>query len=384
MKAVHFGAGNIGRGFIGLLLYQSGFETCFVDVNKEIVDLLNEKRQYTVQLANEAQEQFSVENVYGINSVENPEQVAEAIAHSDLVTAAVGPTILPMIAGAIANGLKKRLTQTKKELTIIACENMIGGSALLKEKIYEQLTDDERGQFDQYYSFPNAAVDRIVPNQINEDKLMVTVEPFYEWIVDQSEIKGVNPPIHGITFVEDLQPYIERKLFTVNTGHAVVAYLGYSAGIPYIAESLQNKEIREMTACILQETSKYLITKYSFDRKAHMDYVEKIIQRFANPYISDETTRVGRSPIRKLNKNDRLIRPATQYVEMFHETPNCLAKGIAAALSYDYLNDPEAKEIQEKIQQKGVENAIETFTGLKADTDLFTAVCNNYYELVSK
>src|SRR5690606_15107323 len=125
MKAVHFGAGNIGRGFIGLLLYQSGFETCFVDVNKEIVDLLNEKRQYTVKLANEAQEHFSVENVYGINSVENPEQVAEAIAHSDLVTAAVGPTILPMIAGAIANGLKKRLTQTKKELTIIACENMI-------------------------------------------------------------------------------------------------------------------------------------------------------------------------------------------------------------------------------------------------------------------
>ena len=125
----------------------------------------------------------------------------DAIANADLVTAAVGPNILPLISGLIANGLKKRVTQSNGPLTIIACENMIGGSAFLKEKVYEHLNEEEKLLFDVQFSFPNAAVDRIVPNQTNEDKLAVTVEPFYEWVVDESEIKGENPPIQGITFV---------------------------------------------------------------------------------------------------------------------------------------------------------------------------------------
>ncbi|MFF2753176.1 mannitol-1-phosphate 5-dehydrogenase [Psychrobacillus sp. NPDC058041] len=384
MNAVHFGAGNIGRGFIGCLLYESGYNTCFVDVNREIVDLLNEKKQYSVELAEKNHEVLQVKNVHAINSLRDPELVVETIAVADLVTAAVGPNILPLIAGLIANGLKKRLTLSKEPLTIIACENMIGGSSFLKEKVYEQLNEEEKSLFDVHFSFPNAAVDRIVPNQTNIDKLAVTVEPFYEWVVDESEIKGENPPVKGITFVQDLQPFIERKLFTVNTGHAVVAYFGYLAGIRSMHEALVNVEIRRLTENVLRETSKYLTTKYSFDEQAHQKYVQKIIGRFANPFISDDTTRVGRSPMRKLKSNDRLVRPATQYVDMFRETPVYLAKGIASALHYDYLEDLEAKEIQETIQQKGIEFAIETFTGLKAGTDIFETVCEQYKQIAKK
>jgi mannitol-1-phosphate 5-dehydrogenase len=384
MKAVHFGAGNIGRGFIGSLLYQSGYDTCFVDVNSELVDLLNERKQYTVQLANVEHEQTLVKNVYAINSSKDPNLVEEVIANADLVTAAVGPNVLPLIAGLIANGLRKRVTRSNKELTIIACENMINGSTLLKEKVFELLDEEEKLQFAKQFSFPNAAVDRIVPNQTNEDKLMVTVEPFYEWIVDESEIKGEKPPINGITYVPDLQPYIERKLFTVNTGHAVVAYFGYLAGIRSMAQALENIEIKTIIENVLRETSRYLTAKYGFDEQAHSEYVQKIIHRFANPFISDDTTRVGRSPIRKLKSNDRLVRPATQYVEMFGEVPVYLAKGIAAALCYDHVEDPDAREIQEIIQQKGIEYAIEMFTGLEAGTDLFEEVNNQYKQMVNK
>jgi mannitol-1-phosphate 5-dehydrogenase len=381
MNAVHFGAGNIGRGFIGCLLYQSGYETCFVDVNGEIVDLLNEKKQYAVQLANAEHEELVVKNVHAINSLKDPDLVLDAIASADLVTAAVGPNILPLIAGLIANGLKKRLTQSNKPLTIIACENMIGGSAFLKEKVYEQLNEEEKELFDVHFSFPNAAVDRIVPNQINEDKLAVTVEPFYEWVVDESQIKGENPPVQGIIFVPDLEPFIERKLFTVNTGHAVVAYFGYLAGIRNMHEALANEEIKKIIENVLSETGKYLTTKYTFDAKTHEKYVQKIISRFANPFISDDTTRVARSPMRKLKNNDRLVRPATQYAEMFEETPVYLAMGIAAAFHYDYLEDPEAKGIQETIQQKGINFAIETYTGLKAGSDLFEEVRRQYEKM---
>ena len=144
MNAVHFGPGNIGRGFIGLLLHKSGYRTCFVDVNAEIVNLLNEKKQYTVKLAEASRKELLVENVHAINSLKNPELVIDEVANADIVTAAVGPNILPLIAGLIAKGLKKRLTQSKKALTIIACENMIGGSTFLKEKVYEELTNDEK------------------------------------------------------------------------------------------------------------------------------------------------------------------------------------------------------------------------------------------------
>jgi mannitol-1-phosphate 5-dehydrogenase len=378
MLAVHFGAGNIGRGFIGSLLYQSGFETCFVDVNSEIVDLLNEKQEYRVVLADHSQEELLIKNVRAINSQNDPDKVIAAIAKADLVTAAVGPNILPHISGLIVEGLRKRIQTTDKPLNIIACENMIGGSTLLKEKVYEKISEEEKGIFNQHFGFPDAAVDRIVPNQSNEDKLMVMVEPFYEWAVDQTKIVGEKPPVEGITFVDDLKPYIERKLFTVNTGHAVAAYLGYYAGIQTINEAMERGEIKTLVEKTLQETGLLLVKKYNFELEKHQEYIQKIINRFSNPYISDEVTRVGRSPIRKLGPNDRLIGPAKQYIEVVEEKPVYLAKSIAAALMYDYQQDEEAVEIQESIQSKGLEPTIELYTQLEKGTALVKLIVEQY------
>src|SRR5699024_4594815 len=149
-------------------------------------------------------------NVSGINSVQNPEDVIEAIMNADIVTTAVGPAILPAISGLIAQGLQKRLQMNKAPLNLIACENMVGGSSLLKEKVMEHVTEEEAASFASLFGFPNAAVDRIVPNQTGEDLLEVSVEPYYEWVVEETAIKGNKPPIAGITYVSDLTPYIER------------------------------------------------------------------------------------------------------------------------------------------------------------------------------
>ncbi|MGL5342909.1 MAG: mannitol-1-phosphate 5-dehydrogenase, partial [Lactococcus garvieae] len=67
-KAVHFGAGNIGRGFIGEILYKNGFEIAFVDVNEKIINALNEEKKYTIDLAEEAHEKIQVQSVSGINN----------------------------------------------------------------------------------------------------------------------------------------------------------------------------------------------------------------------------------------------------------------------------------------------------------------------------
>jgi mannitol-1-phosphate 5-dehydrogenase len=384
MLAIHFGAGNIGRGFIGNLLHHSGYETCFVDVNREIVDLVNEKKEYRVVLAEPSQEEVVIRNVRAINSALNPEQVIEAIAEADLVTTAIGPNILPFIANLLADGLRKRMERTDKPLNIIACENMIGGTSFLKEKIYEKLTADEISQFDGRFGFPDSAVDRIVPNQVNEDKLMVKVEPFYEWVVEEPKIIGEKPPVKGIAYVQELVPFIERKLFTVNTGHALAAYFGYHFGMDTINRAIENKQIKELVEGALKESGAFLVKKYGFNQEDHNKYIEKIIGRFSNSYIVDGVTRVGRSPIRKLGPNDRLVSPARQYADVFGAEPTFLLKGIAAALRYDVQSDEEAVQVQSTIREQGLESAIEKYTQLDSTSILFKGIVEQYQQLTAE
>lgn len=377
-QAVHFGAGNIGRGFIGNLLYQSGYETVFVDVNEAVVDALNRRHQYTVRLANEEQTAEHVKNVSAINNAKQPERVTEAIVHADIVTTAVGADVLPVIAEVIAAGLRARYAQNRQPLNIIACENMIGASQLLRSCVYEHLTQEERESFDALFHFPNAAVDRIVPDQGNDDGLNVTVEPFYEWMVDESLVVGEKPDIKGMTYVPSLTPYIERKLFTVNTGHAVAAYFGYLAKAETIYDALQDEEILGLVRSVLQETGEVLVAKHGFNKAEHAAYIETTIQRFKNPLIVDEVIRVGRSPMRKLGRNDRLMNPVFQYEQLLQKEPVALLKGVAAALRYDVPTDEEAVDVQRLIQSKGLTKAIETITTVSKASPMMTHIVEAY------
>ncbi|WP_042143479.1 mannitol-1-phosphate 5-dehydrogenase [Paucisalibacillus sp. EB02] len=375
MLAVHFGAGNIGRGFIGLLLSQANYETIFVDVNAAIVDEINHKREYNVVLAAEDSQIVTVKNVSAINSVANPEKVVEAISKADLITTAVGPNILAIISELIAKGLSERAKTNKKPLNLIACENMVGGSTLLKEKIYGHISNEEHSVFDELYAFPNAAVDRIVPNQVNEDPLEVSVEPYFEWVVEEPAFKGKPPKIDGVTYVRDLKPYIERKLFTVNTGHAVPAYVGHQLGYKTIYEAMHDQKVQEIIKGALAESGEAVIQTYGFDREEHQSYIEKIIDRFQNPYISDEVTRVARGPIRKLGANDRLIRPASMYMEVTGgKEPIYLAKTIVAALKFENEQDAEAVKLQQVIAEQGVEATLKKVSGLDTDSPLVKVI----------
>ena len=374
MKAVHFGAGNIGRGFIGLLLYQSDYQTTFVDVNDQLIQALNKKKQYKVILAAEESVEKIVEDVSGINSVEHREKVINAIIEADIITTAIGPNILPFISELLAEGLLARKKQTGRPLNIIACENMIGGSSFLEEKVLEHISEEEQAVFSEHYGFPNAAVDRIVPNQVNEDILEVTVEPYYEWVVEDQNIKGDKPEIQGITYVNDLTPYIERKLFTVNTGHAAAAYIGHYLNHSTIKEAMDDHNVQVLIKGALMESGEALIQKYDFNREEHQQYIDTIIERFLNPYISDEVTRVGRGPLRKLGVNDRLIRPATLYMDVTGKEPTHLATVIAATLQYINAEDAEAVELQEVIGEIGYEKALQTIAGLDEKHSLIQIV----------
>ncbi|MCY9696639.1 mannitol-1-phosphate 5-dehydrogenase [Paenibacillus alginolyticus] len=379
MRAVHFGAGNIGRGFIGLILSQAGYEVIFSDVNDSLVELLQERKSYTVRLANEEQDTFTVSNVKAING-KNLEDVARAVAEADLVTTAVGVNILKHIAAGIAKGIEMRIERGAAPLHIIACENAIGGSTQLKEHVYAHLSEDLRDKVDASIAFPDAAVDRIVPIQHNEDPLQVTVEPFYEWVVDESQMMEGFHRIDGIHYVKHLEPYIERKLFTVNTGHCSAAYLGYLHGFTTIQDAMANSQIASLVRHVMHETGALLIKKHGFDLAQHEQYIDKILNRFINHHLIDEVTRVGRSPIRKLSSNDRLVRPALQAYELGMK-PTYLAMAMAAAFLFKDQEDPEAVKIQADLQKLGVAQTITKYTTIGEDHLIHEMIKTQYDQL---
>lgn len=380
MKAVHFGAGNIGRGFIGLLLSQAGYEVTFVDVNETFVTQLQKRGEYPVTLASEGQETVIVKNVTALSSVTHAEEVAAAIAGADLVTTAVGVSILKHIAGVLAEGIGRRLAGSTAPLHVIACENAIGGSAQLKELVYAKLDSEVRAKADISVAFPNAAVDRIVPLQQHEDILKVMVEPFYEWVVDASQMLPGYRPVEGVHYVDNLEPYIERKLFTVNTGHCSAAYLGYLRGYGTIQQAMADEGLTALVREVLEETGTVLVQKHGFDAEQHSKYIDKILERFRNPALTDEVTRVGRSPIRKLSPNDRLVSPALQAFDRGLGY-TALSRSMAAALLFNVSDDPEAVELQAAVAELGAAVAVAKYTGLAADHAVHRSVMAEYDKL---
>lgn len=374
-KAIHFGAGNIGRGFIGELLVRSGYEVTFVDVNAELVDLINARRAYDIKVVGDKPEIIHVEHVRAINSAAHPEELTQAICEADIITTAIGPNILKYIAPNLAAGLAERVKVNRQPLNVIACENMVGGSTVLKGFVEENLPEEARDAVAEYIGFPDAAVDRIVPLQKNDDPLLVQVEPYAEWDANVTQAKGEPPQIEGLTWVENLEAYIERKLFTVNTGHASIAYLAYRKGIKDIYSAMQDKSIVDMARKVWQETGSLLVKKFGFDPVKHEEYVKTTESRFRNPHLSDEVTRVARGPKRKLGAKDRLVSPATQLLAQ-GQRPAALATVIGAAFHFDYAGDKEAQEVQGAIQEKGLHKAILNYTQIPEESELFRMVEN--------
>lgn len=367
-NAVHFGAGNIGRGFIGKLLADADIAVTFADVNEPLVDQLSHQQAYKVKVVGSECKMETVSHVTAVNSAS--EALIERIIKTDLVTTAVGPTVLDIIAKTIAKGLSARFAAGNTQpLNIIACENMVRGTTHLKQQVYQFLTTEEQQQADALVGFVDSAVDRIVPplQAANDDPLEVTVESFSEWIVDEQQFKGEIPQIEGMEKTDNLMAFVERKLFTLNTGHCVTAYLGCLKGHRTTREAIEDPCIHAQVKQAMQESGEVLIRRYGFDRALHSAYIEKILTRFANPYLVDEVDRVGRQPLRKLSANDRLIKPLLGTIE--YGLPNgMLLKGIAAALKYRNSNDPQAVELQQSIEKEGVRSTLARYTGLAADS----------------
>lgn len=370
--AVHFGAGNIGRGFVGLILHRAGYEVVFADVADALIDALQATPNYQVLAVGLESSTEKVDNYRAINSRRHEAALVREIANADIVTTAVGPTVLKFVAPTIAAALRAR-SADRPPLAVMACENAINATDVLAGHIREHCSPAEWESIAANAIFANTAVDRIVPAQAADAGLDVTVETYFEWAIESPPFADTAPSIPDASWVTDLAPYIERKLFTVNTGHATTAYHGQVRGISKLSDALADTEVRAAVQGVLAETKDLLVAKHEFSEAAQQAYVDKILTRFANPHLPDTTERVGRQPLRKLSRNERLIGPAAELAEL-GRTPQHLLATVGAALRFDVPEDPESVELQQLLRTLTPQQATEQITGLTPDHPLFSQV----------
>lgn len=303
-----------------------------------------------------------VTNISGVNI--NTSELLEEMLTAELITTAVGLAVLPRIAPVIAKGIcMRKAAGVTDPLNIIACENGIRASSQLKAEVLKHLTGEEINYVEQYVGFPDCSVDRIVPPVKTENFTDVVVESFFEWNVEEKSFRGEAPHIDGMNLADNLIAYIERKLFTLNTGHAITAYLGYLKGYQTIDESIADQKIYTIVRGAMRESGLGLIKKYGFNEESHFKYIDKIINRLRNPNLKDEIARVCREPIRKLSPDDRLIKPFL-IARSYNLSTGNLLLGIGAALIYNNPDDPQSVALQDMIEKSGFHATVSKITGI--------------------
>lgn len=330
-QAVIIGAGNIGRGFIGQILSEAGFETCFVDVSEPIVNALNDRREYPLDIVQTGgSHRLLIRNVRAVNG--NDKTAAQrVIADCDLCVTCVGAKAIRFIIPNLVGGIKLRYAETKRPFNLLICENLMDADKYIHSLLAPELTADEMASV----GLVETSVGRMVPIPDPEltktDPLLVRAETYGILPCDRDAFVGEVPDIRNIVPVSPFRFVIERKLYIHNMGHAICAYLGMCKGNTYISEAIADPEIRVIVREAMTESAVALAKRFAMPFDELMEHTNDLIRRFGNTALGDTCARVGADIPRKLANADRLTGASLSVIEAGGH-PVYIAAGAAAAL----------------------------------------------------
>lgn len=379
--AVMYGAGNVGRGFLGQLLSESGYEVIFVDIVPELIAVLNERRSYRLRLvSNAGTEEITVRNVRALHASDT-EAVATAIAEADLLATAVGGNALPKIAPTIAAGIARRAERGNlSPLDIIVCENLKDAPRLLRTMLAQHLAPVHHAYLAERVGLVDAVIGRmvpLVPEEMRQDPSFIMAEPYKVLPVNKAGFVGEIPDIVGLEPRDRFEAYVDRKLYLHNAGHAMLGYLGYQKGLTYGYEALEDPDIRPWLWRAWEEAQKALVAEHGFDPAELQAHVDELRERFANRALGDTIFRLARDPLRKLGRTDRLVGAAC--LSWAHGIrPEALTLGIGAALAFDDPQDPGAVELQRRLAHQGLEDVLRQVCQLDPAGELAQMIVARY------
>ncbi|MBM4459177.1 MAG: mannitol-1-phosphate 5-dehydrogenase [Chloroflexi bacterium] len=377
-EAIIFGAGNIGRGFIGQLFSESGYRVVFVDVDRPLLDALNRRGAYTLRLVtNEEAGEVTVGPVRAIHA-EDADQVGQAVACAEIGATAVGAAGLKHVAANVARGICRRAAEGNPlPLNLIICENLHGAAAIFRGMVQVHLAAGQHEFMAERIGFVDAVIARMAPALTPEmrqlDPSLMIVEPYKELPVDGDGFVGAPPTIVGMIPHTRFSFFTDRKLYIHNAGHAVLAYLGYLAGYEYGYQALADDEIYFQARGAMEESALALTRAYRPPAGALLANVEDLLRRFGNRALGDTVLRVGRDPIRKLARCDRLVGAALNAMAQGVQPVN-LITGIVAALRFDHPADPIAGELQARLATDGIRRVLSEVCELPSGDLLHEAI----------
>ncbi|MDY4278227.1 MAG: hypothetical protein SOX68_04675 [Faecalicoccus sp.] len=376
-KAVHFGAGNIGLGFIGDLLHDTGYHVVFIDVDTKITDQINESNGYCLNIVEKDYEKKVIDNCSAVSSVNDFDKAIEEIDDAYIITTSVLTNNLIKIAPVLLAGLKRRYSNKRNRINVLACENAVGNTHILK-KALEDIDPDFACHLDEVAAFADTEVDRLVLPRFEDGKKSVDIGVDFELAVDKTQLVDPNEsPIKGADFTDTLIKYIERKLYIINGGHVFAGFLGYLKGYEIIQNVFYNSNLKQIVREQMKESGMYVCSKYDFTEQQIDNYIEFALNRFSLPGIEDPISRVCRSPMRKMQAGERLMAPAVGCEKAGLDNHRIL-QGLAAGFAFDIKTDAESVKIQELINSKGIEETISIVTGIQSGTKMFNDILGYY------
>jgi mannitol-1-phosphate 5-dehydrogenase len=311
-KLVIFGAGKIGRSFIGQLFSRGGYEVVFIDVYKPVIDELNRRGNYNVIVKSEKEEILNIRNVRGVYSGEE-EKVTDEIATAGILAVSVGLNAIPKIIPLLARGLTERYKRDNKSaLDIILAENLRDAAEFFHVSLKEVLPTEY--PLDQLVGLVETSIGKMVPimkkKDLEEDMLQVFAEPYNTLILDKKAFKNPIPAIEGLAPKDNMKAWVDRKLFIHNLGHATAAYLGYlyDPHFVFLYEPLNISAIYQEVRETMLQSADILLKKYpnEFTAETLTAHIDDLLSRFRNIYLGDTIFRVGCDLTRKLSAQDRL------------------------------------------------------------------------------
>lgn len=368
-KIVVFGAGATGRGHVGLLAWQAGFEMVFVDEKKPLVESLQQKGRYTVKLYGEQLQEVEVSGYRVYHSLDRA-AIADEIRDARLVLTSVFDQNLPDVAKTIALGISACAAAGRiMPLNCIACENMMDSSTTLGRHVRTHLSGGDLEWCESHAAFPDCMISRIVPRP-EPDPLVIIAEDYNEWTARVEAFRGEKPAaLSALELVDNQTARLERKLFIHNGGHAVCGYLAFHRGHRFIHEAVADSEVAGPVVEALDELGGIVRRKWGFSAESIDAYKKDFCRRGAIAEMRDEILRVVRDPIRKLSPRERLVAPALLAVE-YGLPRRRIVDGIVAALRYSHPNDPQSVRLSEQLAQQGVSKVLESVCGIAPNSPL--------------
>ena len=379
LKLVQFGAGAIGRSFIGQLFSRAGYEVVFIEIDSALVTALNERREYKVEIKDEFAETLVIKNVRAVDARDR-DRVAQEIAEADCLGTAVGKNALANIIPHLAAGLALRFWRYGlRPVDCIICENILDGADFIRSQLEKVLPGFELGRM---IGLAETSIGKMVPimppDVLKSDPLLIYAEAYNTLICDKKGFLGEIPAVSGLDPKENMKAYVERKSFIHNLGHAMIAYLEFveRKGYDYTWQAVRDRDLRGRAEAAMEESGRALIKAYpdEFSEKNQDEHIQNLLKRFGNVHLGDTIFRVGRDVQRKLAYDDRLI-GAMRFDLRHGIEPAVTAEGAAAACFFKQRDDQGKlfegdEEFHRLVFPKGIDYILSRVCGLSGKDEI--------------